>query len=98
MCDLLGFFIELIRFAELDGDEKSDVLLLVTCYMLLIIDWYYVCWVKNIQINLPPKYKEHASKAMFGFGNNLKRELNVGTLKARDMMQAGKRKAGRGAQ
>ncbi len=35
---------------------------------------------------------------MFGFGNNLRRELNVGTLKARDMMQAGKRKAGRGAQ
>jgi hypothetical protein len=46
--DLLGFMIQLVRFAELDGDEKSDVLLIVTCYIFLIIDWYYVCWVRNL--------------------------------------------------
>ena len=95
--DLLGFMIQLVRFAELDGDEKSDVLLIVTCYIFLIIDWYYVCWVRNLQVNLPPKYKEHATKAMIGFGHNLQRELNVNTIKARDMMKAGKRKAGQGA-
>ena len=88
--------IELIRFAELEGDEKSDVLLIITCYIFLIIDWYYVCWVKSLTLNLPPKYKETSTKAMLGFGDALQRELNINALKAKEILKSGKSKAGQG--
>ena len=56
VCDAIGFLIQLIRFAGKDGDERADVLLIVACYFLLIVDFYYVCWVKNVTQQLPEKY------------------------------------------
>lgn len=96
VCDAIGFLIQLIRFGKLSGDERADVLLIVTCYIFLIVDFYYVCWVKNMTQTLPGKYKEHASAAILGFGHKFKRELSVTALKAKDIVKKGGKKAGQG--
>ena len=75
VCDSIGFLIELIKFAKLAGDERADVLLIVTCYVFIILDFFYVCWVANMTQTLPEKYKEHAVAAILGFGNKFKQEL-----------------------
>ena len=79
------------------GDERADVLMIGACYVFLIIDFYYVCWVKSVNLNLPPKLRESSTAAMMGFGNKFKRHLNIGALKARDMVKKGGKVAGRGA-
>lgn len=50
VADVIAFIVQLVRFSKLEGDEKSDVLLLSTCYLFLIIDFYYACWIKNVRL------------------------------------------------
>ena len=88
-CDLIGFIIQLVRFAEMAGDERADAMLIGACYIFLIVDFYYACWVKSVNMNLPPKLRESSTSALMGFGNKFKRELNIGALKARDMVKKG---------
>ena len=95
--DTIGFIAELVRFGKLEGDERADVLLLVTSYVFLIIDFYYVCWVQSVRMNLPKKLQEYSTSAMYGFGTKFKREMTVGAIKARTMIRKGKEAASRGA-
>ena len=71
--DFIGFIVQLARFASFSGDERADVLLLITCYIFMIIDVYYACWVKSVTMNLPPKMREYSTVAIIGFGNKFKR-------------------------
>ena len=96
-CDLLGFLIQLVRFAEEAGDERADVLMIGACYVFLVIDFYYACWIKSVNLNLPPKLRESSTTAMMGFGNKFKRSLNTGAIKAREIAKKGGKAAGKGA-
>ena len=71
--DLIAFFVQVVRFAEKAGDERADVLLLVSCYICLITDGYYIFWVKNLTSQLPPRYKQASTAALLGFGEEMKR-------------------------
>ena len=96
LCDLIAFIVQLVRFAEMEGEERADVLLLCACYIFLIIDFYYVCWVKSISLNLPEKLRETSTAALLGFGNSFKRQLNIGALRARDAVKKGGKAVGGG--
>ena len=63
----------------------------------MIIDFYYVCWVKSVNLNLPPKLREYSTTAMMGFGTRFKRHLSVGALKARDIARKGGKATAKGA-
>lgn len=79
------------------GDERADAMLIGACYIFLIVDFYYACWVKSVNMNLPHKLRESSTAALMGFGNKFKSELNIGALKAREMVKKGGKAAGRGA-
>ena len=79
------------------GDERADAMMIGSCYILLIVDFYYACWVKSVNLSLPPKLRESSSAAMMGFGTRFKQELNIGALKAREMVKKGGKTAKRGA-
>lgn len=59
--------------------------MLVASYVCLITDGYYFVWVKNITSQMPPKHRETSTAALLGFGNEFKRQLKVGALKAKDI-------------
>lgn len=73
------------------------MLLIAACYVFLIIDFYYVCWLKSVNLSLPAKLRESSTAAMMGFGNKFKRQLNIGALKAREYVKKGGAAASRGA-
>lgn len=79
------------------GDERADAMMIAACYVFLIIDFYYACWIKSVNLSLPHKMRESSTAAMMGFGNKFKRQLNIGALKARDIVKKGGVAAGRGA-
>ena len=97
LLDFIGFFVQLVRFSKTEGDERADVLLIVASYLFLIVDFYYVCWLKSVNMSLPPKYREYSTTAMMGFGTKFKRQLSVNALKAKDIAKKGGKAAGRGA-
>ena len=97
LCDLIGFIIQLVRFAEMAGDERADAMMIGACYVFLVVDFYYACWIKSVNLNLPAKLRESSTAAMMGFGNKFKRQLNIGAIKARDMVKKGGKAAGQGA-
>ena len=62
----------------------------------MVMDFYYVFWVKSVTLNVPPRYKEHTSAAILGFGESFKRNLGATALSAAALFKKGGRAAGHG--
>ncbi len=72
--DLLQLFIQLVRFGR-DGDEYSDMTLLLCCFIFLSLDLFYGVWAKQVQSKFPDEISEPVSKALFGYATEMKNYL-----------------------
>ena len=68
--DVIDFMIQLVRFGRKD-DEYSDLVMVAASTLFLLLDFFYVCWIYQVQYKFPAYIKAHISQALFGFGGRM---------------------------
>jgi hypothetical protein len=69
--DLLDTVCQVLRFGK-PGDEYSDLLLLVVCYIFLLIDVFYFLWVSHMSLKVPAEQQQYIGSALLGFGSKMR--------------------------
>ena len=74
LLDFIGFFIQIARFGK-QGDEYSDIVMLIATFVLLGLDVYYFLWTQSLRFTFPASVSGEASKGLLGFVSNLKSKV-----------------------
>ncbi|CDW85965.1 UNKNOWN [Stylonychia lemnae] len=74
LMDFIEFVIQLIRFGR-DGDEFSDMVMMATTCLYLIIDFFYFLWVLQQRHKFPPSIEQYVSKTLYGFTSMMKEKF-----------------------
>lgn len=76
--DGFAFLIVLRSFANVEGREHSEMILLCACLFYFGVDMFYFLWVMVLRTRLPGQLGQLISDAVFGFTKKLTRELYSG--------------------
>ncbi|TNV71949.1 hypothetical protein FGO68_gene5348 [Halteria grandinella] len=55
--------------------------------LFLLMDFFYVCWIYQVQYKFPHYIKVHITKALFGFGGQMAAVLSANLKKVSGGMQ-----------
>lgn len=71
--DCINFVLAYKNIASLDGNQHTELLMLLASTLNLFLDLYYLMWVMSLSRKLPVSISSLLQDALFGYTNKLRR-------------------------